>query len=256
MICPFAAFRPVSNAGGPISMIRGLVLHVQEGNGSLYGFFNNPASQVSAHFWAAKDGRFEQYVDTDRIAWAQAAGNPNYLSVETEGYVGEPLNGVQIANVALLLDWAAAQHGFPVVGPVAHGSAGFTPHCNPDGSVDMAWGGHSCPGSIRLGQMPAIITAAGPAPSTTREGTEMLTFDPKSGGYWAARPNGNVYAYNGAPYLGPLGKYLTQWGIGTPTKPITGIAADGAGGFMLVADDAAAAEPNLYHITANGVYAK
>lgn len=255
MKCPFATFRPVSNAGGPISTIRGLVLHVQEGNGSLFGWFNNPASQVSAHFWAAKDGRLEQYVDTARIAWAQAAGNPNYLSVETEGFVGEPLTAAQIATVGRLLEWAAAEYGFPIVGPVPHGSVGFTAHCNPDGTVDPSWGGHSCPGLIRLDQIPEILNAAEPAP-TTREGDQMLTFDPKSGGYWAVRPNGNVYAFNGAPYLGPLPKYLTQWGIGTEAKPITGIAANGTGGFALVADDPSAAEPNLYHITADGAFAK
>jgi hypothetical protein len=95
-----------------------------------------------------------------------------------------------------------------------------------------------------------------PAPPTptTRE-TEMLTHDPKSGGYWGARANGNVYTYDGAPYIGPLAKYLTQWGIGTSANPVTGIAADGQGGFALLADSGGA-QPNIYNINADGRYAK
>jgi hypothetical protein len=139
----------------------GLVLHVQEGNGSLFGWFSNPAARVSAHFWLAKDGTLEQYLDTDtETAWAQAAGNPDYLSVETEGFVGEALTPNQITKFAALLNWCGWMYAIPVVGPVPHGARGLTPHCNPDGSVDPTWGGHTCPGPVRLGQIPIILAVA------------------------------------------------------------------------------------------------
>jgi hypothetical protein len=147
-----------------MTAINGLVLHVQVGNNSLYGWFNNPSSDASAHFWCAKTGKIEQYVDTDLTAWAQQDGNPYYLSVETEGYPHEPLTAAQLNQVARLLEWSADTYDFPIVGPVPHGAKGFTPHCNPNGTPDPAWGNHPCPESIRLGQMPTIITLAQPAP--------------------------------------------------------------------------------------------
>lgn len=98
-----------------------------------------------------------------------------------------------------------------------------------------------------------------PTPNPTpipvpQEDNNMLTKDSVSGGYWGARSNGNVYAFDGAKYIGPLQKYLNQWGIGTPQNPITGIASDGAGGFALLADNGGA-QPNIYNIPANGQYA-
>jgi hypothetical protein len=149
---------------------KGLVLHVQVGNNSLYGFFNNPATKASAHFWAAKSGALEQYVDTDVVAWAQAAGNPNYLSVEGEGYPNEAMTPAQEATIARLLSWSAGLYGFPITGPVAHGASGFTQHCNLDGTPDPAWGNHSCPGpGPRMGQMPLIVNLAlGPSKEDER----------------------------------------------------------------------------------------
>jgi hypothetical protein len=159
----------------------GLVLHVQQGNGSLYGYFNNPASQVSSHFWCAKDGTLEQYVDTDVQAWAEAAGNPFYLSVETEGSDTEDLTIAQLGKVAELLSWAAGEYGFGVTGPVAHGSKGLTPHCNPDGTPDPAWGNHTCPGTIRLAQMPTIVALAQPTPPPIKPEEIMQTFENSKG---------------------------------------------------------------------------
>lgn len=157
MIYPAAVYRPVSNHGGPMSAHLGLVLHVQDGNNSLYNYFNTSSSQVSSHFWAAKSGLVEQYIDTDLRSWAQENGNPTYLSVETEGYPNEPLNASQLTSVAALLSWCATTYTFPIIGPVPHGRQGFTPHCNPDGTPDPSWGNHPCPDPIRLGQMSTII---------------------------------------------------------------------------------------------------
>jgi N-acetylmuramoyl-L-alanine amidase-like protein len=160
-LCPFATYKPIStNHGAAMAEHIGLVLHVQQGDGSLYGFFDNPASEVSAHFWCGQDGALEQYLDTAVTAWAEVAGNASYLSVETEGFDTAPLTPPQVDTVGHLLAWAAGLYSFPLIGPVAHGQPGFTPHCNPDGTPDPAWGDHPCPGTIRLGQMPAILAAA------------------------------------------------------------------------------------------------
>ena len=66
---PGATWLPIThNVGGRRTQTIGFVLHVQVGNGSLHGYFDNPATGASSHFWAAKDGRLEQYVDTDLTA--------------------------------------------------------------------------------------------------------------------------------------------------------------------------------------------
>ena len=188
--CPFATLRPVQNHGGAMSGHLGLVLHVQQGNGSLYGYFNNPASQVSAHFWCAKDGTLEQYVDCDVVAWAEAAGNPSYLSVETEGFDTEPLNATQIDTLGRLLAWSAATYGFPTTGPPAHGQKGFTQHCNPNGTPDPTWGNHTCPGIIRLGQMSAVTQAATPPLPDIKEESVTSVFGPDGKLYVSASSAG------------------------------------------------------------------
>ena len=78
----------------------------------------------------------------------------------------------------------------------------------------------------------------------------MLARNTAGKGHWAVRPSGDVYAYGGAPYLGPAQHFLTTWGIGTATNPVVGIADDGAGGFVLEADTGVyPGQPTLYHIT-------
>jgi hypothetical protein len=74
------------------------------------------------------------------------------------------------------------------------------------------------------------------------------------GGYWGVRANGDVYTFDGAQYIGPLPKYLAQWGIGTAANPVVGIAADGQGGFALLADNGGP-QPEIYNIPADGQFA-
>jgi hypothetical protein len=208
VICPFATYRPISvNHGGLMGPVYGLVLHVQQGDNSLYGYFSNPVAQASSHFWCSKTGALEQYLDTTTVAWAEAAGNSNYLSVETEGYgiadgpnPATPLTDAQINTLAELLDWCALMYGFPVAGPVAHGARGFTPHCNPDGTPDPNWGNHPCPGPIRLGQMPAIVAAAKPQPIPTQE-DEMNAVVLPNGQVkiYAADPKGHLLEFTRTP---------------------------------------------------------
>ncbi|MFF0293141.1 N-acetylmuramoyl-L-alanine amidase [Kitasatospora sp. NPDC004614] len=156
---PGATWRPVINrtAAGR-SEQRGLVLHVQDGNGSLFGWFNTASSKASSDFWVSKSGTIEQYVDTgnDR-AWAQAAGNNVYASVETEGYPSEPLTVAQIEGVAQIYAWGAHLWGWPLRVVDTTTDRGLTWH----GAGGSAWGGHpDCPGEIRKAQRGAIIARA------------------------------------------------------------------------------------------------
>ena len=61
----------------------------------------------------------------------------------------------------------------------------------------------------------------------------MIARDNVTGGCWVVRPNGNVYTFNGAQYIGPLPKYLAQWGIGIVVDIARAeLAVDTAGGLM------------------------
>ena len=156
-VCPFAAWRPVANHGGRMAAHAGLVLHVQQGNGGLSGWFNNPTSQASSTWWVSKAGALEQYVDADLSAWAQGAGNLTYNSVETEGYTTEPLTAAAEATLARLYAWGHDTYAWPFSLSETPGQAGFGWH----GMGGMAWGGHvGCPGSLRRDRRPEILAAA------------------------------------------------------------------------------------------------
>jgi N-acetylmuramoyl-L-alanine amidase len=133
----------------------GLVLHVQEGNGGLQGWFST--TDASSTFWVSKTGRVEQYVDADLTAWAQGAGNSTYNSVETEGYTTEPLSEPQILALSELYRWGHEMYGWPYALSDTVGTRGFAWH----GMGGAAWGGHvACPGDLRKAQRQTILALA------------------------------------------------------------------------------------------------
>ncbi len=160
-LCPFAVEDLISvNYGGDMLTNKGLVVHVQEGDYSLFEWFDDPAAQVSSHFWISKSGRLEQYVLVGREAWAQVLGNASYVSVETEGYTTEPLTYAQQGTLASLIAWGHMAYGWPLQ-LVDHGGEGITTHAHyPSELPDPAWGDHACPGHLRSLQLPKVLDAA------------------------------------------------------------------------------------------------
>ncbi|CAM5661208.1 hypothetical protein SAVIM338S_06778 [Streptomyces avidinii] len=132
---------------------RGLVLHVQEGEGSLYERFNTPGIKASSHFWVSQDGETEQYVSVLDRAWAQVDGNGSWASVETSGFATRPLTEAQIDSVSRIYAWGAATHGWPPSVSDAPGLPGLGIHS----MGGAAWGAHECPGTLRAGQRTEII---------------------------------------------------------------------------------------------------
>lgn len=156
-LVPSFTYRPVRNTDGDAIRPIGLVLHVQAGNGSPYGWFNTSSSQVSSNLWAGKAGQREQYVPSDVRAWAQSAGNQTYDSIETEGQPSEALTAAQIESVAQAYADGVRAYGWSLRVTDTVGQSGLILHS--DGGV--AWGNHpSCPGSIRAGQRTQIINRA------------------------------------------------------------------------------------------------
>lgn len=154
---PGATWRPVRNhSSGFVLPPRGAIPHVQQGNGSLYARFNNPATEVSSHLWLSKLGGWEQYVDLTRKAWAEAAGNPYWISVECEGFDTEDYTPAQLAQLAKFYAWGMAVYDWPA--RVTDDPAGRGLGTHRMGGA--AWGAHSCPGDLRASRRPAILAAA------------------------------------------------------------------------------------------------
>ena len=157
MLTPGAIWQPVPSHSGAMNAHMGLVLHVQAGDGNPYGWFSVPSNQASSTWWVAKDGTLVQYVDSDEVAWAQAAYNGTYNSVETEGYPNETLTNNQILTLANLYVWGHRIYGWPLVITDTPSTYGFITH----GDLGAAGGGHTgCPGDIRKGQRAAILYIA------------------------------------------------------------------------------------------------
>jgi hypothetical protein len=154
------------------------VLHVQAGNGSLRSYFDTPSVQASSTFWVGKAGQLEQYVDSSLRAWAQAAGNSTYCSVETEGQPGEALTDAQVNTLAKLYRWGHEVHGWPYVIADIPGAKGFAWH----GMGGRAWGGHTgCPGDLRKAQRPRILQLAqGGIPAVVVPEEDDIMADPQA----------------------------------------------------------------------------
>jgi len=85
--------------------------HVAAGYGSLFNFFNQ-SGRASSHFWVAKSGLVEQYVDTARRAEADLHGNDATISIETESK-GEAWTEAQVTAIIDLDIWICNTHGIP-----------------------------------------------------------------------------------------------------------------------------------------------
>lgn len=85
-------------------------LHIAAGNGSLFNFFNQPG-RASSHFWVAKSGLVEQYVDTSLRAEADLQGNDATISIETEG--SDQWSEAQIQGIIALVSWITVTHKIP-----------------------------------------------------------------------------------------------------------------------------------------------
>lgn len=173
-----ANWRPIStNTGGHCSPL-GVLMHQQVGYGSLFGFFNNPASQVSAHFWVARAGTIEQYVDTSTVAWHAKQLNTSYCGIEFEGYPTDAITDAQVAAGGRILAEGARVHGWPLVLANAAGQRGFGYHRMP-GGVNTA-----CPSDLRLARRPDMLNAAGGAAPVPTEEDELTVLVQAPNGGW------------------------------------------------------------------------
>lgn len=138
----------------------GLILHVQQGDNSPYGWFANPSNGAVSHWWISKTGLVEQYLDADCKSWAQMQGNATYHSAETEGFATEPLTDAQVGALAQLYRWGMETFGWALQLSDAPGTRGFGWH----GMGGATWGGHyGCPGDLRKAQRADVLARLQPS---------------------------------------------------------------------------------------------
>lgn len=232
--CPFAEWRgPISNRypGGMVKPILGAIEHAMDGswhNGVFYagtllgtdGWFRNPASQSSSTFGTARDGILFQWVDTDDAAWAQAEGNPYYVSIENEAVASvwaqhpapDPLTDAQVATNAKLIRWLHEAEGIALQLADAPGAKGLGWH----GMGGASYGGHvACPGNpikaqrvtilaLATGQQPPVPLPKGAAVFVPPLQVIALLQPSAGGGGWNLLADGGIENVGNAPLRGSV----------------------------------------------------
>jgi hypothetical protein len=163
---------------GGSGAMTGVVLHTMAGNlpGTI-SWFNDPASEASAFFGIDQDGGIHQFgpVGKDWMAWAEAAGNPAWYSIEMADNQdpANPLTDAQITAGAQLLELLSRFAGFELRVTDSVDVQGLGIHS----MGGVAWGDHpDCPGPVRAGQRTRIVELAkeirdgeAPEPGPVRE---------------------------------------------------------------------------------------
>ncbi|MGW1277579.1 peptidoglycan-binding protein [Streptomyces tsukubensis] len=157
---PSAEWRPIpiNHTPGGQDSVRGVVIHIMAGTlAGTDSWFRNPRARASSHFGTGKGGKLYQWVSTADRAWAQGAGNRNWLSIENEGKGGDALTSEQMDRCAEILAWAHKRYGVPLA--VATGPTGRGLGYHAMGG--KAWGNHpACPGTRIIAQLPEIVRRA------------------------------------------------------------------------------------------------
>ena len=213
--------------------------HVAAGYGSLYGFFNQP-KRASSHFWVAKSGLVEQYVDTALRAEADLHGNDATISIETESK-GEAWTEAQVNAIIALVLWICNTHGIPKVlaqnSQVGASSKGLSwhrlgidgnfPSGRYGGRLQRGGGMHysksrgkTCPVEQPIDQihdriLPGVTGGATPPPTggtTPPPATGALTVD----GSWGRATTTRLQQYLGTPADGVISHQWRQDGVNYP----------------------------------------
>lgn len=188
--CPFARQTPFNFNSKLDRMPNGpkaAFLHTNGGGASLVGWFNQQyasgVGRVGCTFQVYKDGRIDQFVDTDQIIYAQYSASRWAVSIETEddGRPSTPWTAAQVQAIVRLLRWLHQEHGIPLRLMRSATDSGIGYH--EQFSVYNA-SGHRCPGPVREAQLrnqiiPAlnkpVVLPTAPAKVPSRTTTAVVT---------------------------------------------------------------------------------
>lgn len=162
-LMPYADSMPMLDMTRPT-----LIGHTNAGGADLYSWFSRPGNQICSHFQIFWDGRVEQYLPLNRVAWAQFAGNAFAWSAEhqDDGDITRPLTPAQLASFRDIAEELAVPFR---QAPDTGGGIGWH-------SLYPDWNrsGHDCTGAVRTRQIQKL-TAAGPATTPVVGDSPLLT---------------------------------------------------------------------------------
>jgi len=163
-----AHWRPLRFAGSmPARQQKhAVILHTNGGGAAVFDYFSRPDNKddIASHFQVFNDGRIEQYIGCDKVAYAAYASNGWAIQVETEddGHPERPWTKAQLAAIIGICKWA----GCPAKPLAESPSDGVGWHAQ-----YHSWNlhSHSCPGAVRIAQIEhVIIPALKPQPKPTK----------------------------------------------------------------------------------------
>ena len=127
---------------------------------------------AGAHFGIEKDGRIEQFVDTQYICWGAGRANVHAIHVENVGYPNERLSVSQVVMLGNILAWANRTHGVALELNYPLAFSSDSPNVAPISSdwykpldsglgFHAQYGGHpQCPGLGIVSQLPEVLKVA------------------------------------------------------------------------------------------------
>jgi hypothetical protein len=137
---PSASWRPSPNFSNGRSEYKWIVVHTVQGSyAGAISWFQNPASQVSAHYVVrSSDGAVTQTVEHQDTAWHVQCYNGRSIGIEHEGYVSDPkwYTPAMYASSAKLARWIADKHGIPRDRSHFIGHNEVARNCNTSGHTD------------------------------------------------------------------------------------------------------------------------
>lgn len=263
---PGTTWKPITvNFTARTTAKRRVILHVAESESpSIHGWFNSPDARSSSHFYVARDGSIEQYVDTDHVSWASGEGNTDSISVETQGRAAGHWTPEQCDALARIIKWANETHGVPLrlMASSKSSEAGIGWHrLGVDGKWFPAlpsmlagrtqrgggekWSsvtGKSCPGDDRIPQIPGILEAAkGTGQTSNASGGGKRYTVTTAGLNRRVRPgltaSGGLHPIYGKE---PLYKGAVWHGTGRVHKDATGTWVEGRSDWQIKAGQSAA----------------
>ena len=229
------------------------MLHTAEGARtyqSLGSFFANPSSGVSSHVGIDDTpGVVGEYVRPGEKAWTQANANPYSVAAELCAFASwSPAewsnHGAMLSNTAAWIAEECARFGIPVrrlnAGQAQGGEWGVCQHVD----LGQAGGNHwDCGPGFPMDDV--MEMAAGGSPNTgpqpeKKVGSDMIASTDTGDGYWIVKPDGAVYAFGDAVFLGGANDPDGPGPGGNVVPPghvIVGIAGHGTDGYWLTADE-------------------
>lgn len=165
--------RVAMEAADALRSYRGIVVHIAAGTDTgTIAWQKNDDSNVSSHFIVSKEGLIYQLVDTHDRGWTQRDGNDDWLAIENEGTLPNPLTPAQVSANARILAWGHKAHEIPLQlasSPTGRGLG----HHSMGAENGYDWGHSACPGPAIKAQKPAILAQA---QTIAQEATDMRPF--------------------------------------------------------------------------------